>query len=794
MQEAASESVINATLGALLHDIGKIIVRAPAASRPQTRALGCDSRHEGGWRNCAFCGRFVFAHAIVGSRVASDSLGEKTFGHLAELVLYHHVPRGSPAQRDLGETLDFIQHGDRASANERDESADHEEPLPGTAAGHRPLLLNPFTADSSAVEIAPVPLSTEAMLGSPRQGEVSSDYEALTTRLKESIEAASRYADTADGKLALVDHILGAMEYSAAFAPAAFYRDVADIALAAHLHTSGAFAGAFAADRIGAGTGELPGGPVAALVMGDLTGIQTFVHQVASKRAARSLRARSFYLSVLSLIVSRHVALRLGVTAANVIHSSGGNFTIIGPASGLGALKQVSDKIEEAIATHHGASLGVVLAGVPVRKEQFASLSEVRSVAAGELSTAKGRRFSSAGAELFNAKGDGGPARACAACGSDVEGAKPGDEDRVCKMCEAFEDLGKRLPNMDYLTIERAASEPAAPGETWAALFRQLGYTVRLHEKMPQPPFHGAIYAFSAHLLQALPCARLLPVARRVPTDGAGAPLDFNWIASRASGRQLLAVLKADVDDLGRVLSERAKKGSDTPSRMLTFSRLLALFFEGRVNDLADREFNDIYLVFAGGDDLLAIGPWDRVLEFATRLRSEFAAWTGQNPAYHFSAGIAFVGARQPVRMAVEEAESLLARAKQREGKNAVALLGRVLRWDDLVEVIALQKEFVQKVAGPDSDLPRNLLQVIQELFDYAPEDVALSAPYGPWVWRTRYYLNREGERNPGQQGFLDGVYRDWLLKPGSLLKLTIAARLAKWATSSSASEEETVT
>ena len=45
---------------------------------------------------------------------------------------------------------------------------------------------------------------------------------------------------------------------------------------------------------------------IVGVIIGDLSGMQDFLHGVTSRRAARALRARSFYLQTLSLVAARN--------------------------------------------------------------------------------------------------------------------------------------------------------------------------------------------------------------------------------------------------------------------------------------------------------------------------------------------------------------------------------------------------------------------------------------------------------------------------------------------------------
>ena len=71
--------------------------------------------------------------------------------------------------------------------------------------------------------------------------------------------------------------------------------------------------------------------PVALLIGGDISGIQKFIYTIASKKAAKTLRGRSFYLQLLTEAVLRFVLGELELPYTNVIYAGGGHFFLLAP-------------------------------------------------------------------------------------------------------------------------------------------------------------------------------------------------------------------------------------------------------------------------------------------------------------------------------------------------------------------------------------------------------------------------------------------------------------------------------
>lgn len=177
---------------------------------------------------------------------------------------------------------------------------------------------------------------------------------------------------------------------------------------------------------------------------------------------------------------------------------------------------------------------------------------------------------------------------------------------------------------------------------------------------------------------------------------GAGRELDASQIRYLESGVNMLrhefacgspapfyAVLAMDGDDLGRELRD--------PGRQSPITAALARFTE-RVPDLVAE--HDGFLVYAGGDDLLALLPITTALRCASALRQAYLE------AFHPLAGndhgslrvslsgaVYFAHIRRPLTRVLQDAHELLDQvAKEQTGRDALAVCvhkpgGRHLLW-----------------------------------------------------------------------------------------------------------------
>jgi CRISPR-associated protein Csm1 len=309
----------------------------------------------------------------------------------------------------------------------------------------------------------------------------------------------------------------------------------------------------------------------------------------------------------------------------------------------------------------------------------------------------------------------------CGCCGKRAgrpdEASRP--ETAVCPHCAAEEQIGRILPRSRYIAFfgDRQRGRPAPLGsfELLAAsggVAENAQLVVDLDGVGEGPEELPSVGGFRS---------------RFIPHDAqTGAVVMFDELASRSLGRKALGYLKMDVDNLGHLfcmgfrgvaagggpVNLEANEGRDLTSisRVAALSRTLETFFSGYLERLLRGEFRNVYLIYSGGDDVAAVGPWHEMFDLALRLREDFRKFTGGNPCWTLSAGLAVVQYHTPVLMGVEEADRLLEASKSLSGhgplpwpapedqagspeKDRLTALGTSVPWSEFPATLARGKQ-----------------------------------------------------------------------------------------------------
>lgn len=431
-------------------------------------------------------------------------------------------------------------------------------------------------------------------------------------------------------------------------------------------------------------------------------GIQSYIFNVLTQQGqvAKRLRARSLTIQLMSEIAAHQIIHGLDLPLCNIVSSAGGNFYILLPnIDGIESrLNEFQSRFDQFTYQNYKAeiflSLGWVITN-GIRLARFDDLLETLK------STIQGRKYKPY-SSIFVAEGHWqkdnflleevieGDELACSGCHMHPVS---NEEEKLCAQCDSDILVGKRLPKVKYVAIYKAATRA----------FSVLNYSYDFLEELPKDQ--------TAYLVLALnttePGVGFKFVANHIPSavdvgcsqaehNHVENPIAFfDCIADSAYGDKLLGYIKADVDDMGKILrwgfNQEEPKGKyriseikPSISRFCSLSRMLEIFFAGYLQKRLENEYKELYTVFSGGDDFFILGPWNRAIDFAKEVRAEFSRFCAHNSDLKFSAGVILAKPHEPISYCAKMADEKLKASKTSEGKDKINLFDQTVSWANL--------------------------------------------------------------------------------------------------------------
>lgn len=488
----------------------------------------------------------------------------------------------------------------------------------------------------------------------------------------------------------------------------------------------------------------------------DVSGIQDFIYTIATQKVLKGLRTRSFYLEIVIEHCIDTLLERTGLTRANLIYSGGGHAYIILPnTEGIKEIlveyeKQINDWFMEYYRTDLYIASGYSECSAnSFCNEPSGSYKEIFAEVSKKISDKKMKRYSSDVIKALNSIEQKDGSRECKVCHRVDRLTK---EDK-CEICTGIENISKDILNRElFAVVEDKISESCLPlpfGYNLVALRKEEA------DKLEKNGQIKRIYA--KNNLDIDDSYIKIWVGDYHNGD------DFSTLANSASGIKRLAVMRADVDNLGQAFVsgfENSKsKNSDqyvTLSRTATFSRKLSMFFKLHINEiLANGEFTmssakevdkrNALIVYSGGDDLFVIGSWDDIVEFSVDLSRKFKKFS-QN-TLTVSAGIDLYPEKYPVAVMAKKTGELEEISKGMDGKNAVTIAREEnsYKWKDLDEKVLGEKyNIIENFFKNQGERGNSFIYRILELFNNREEKINIA--------RLAYILARLEPEKPNKE------------------------------------------
>lgn len=464
------------------------------------------------------------------------------------------------------------------------------------------------------------------------------------------------------------------------------------------------------------------------LIGGDISGIKKYIYDLETTDSiSKRLRARSFFIKLLSDITSYKIIKELGLTFANIIISSGGKFYILAQNTDdtIEKLKLIKTKINKELYQEYFATLYMNLEWISVKGSELGlEFSKKYDFLNDKLDIGKGKKFNN---EILNSpilentlyeKNE--KISLCKICKKELVSSDNGE----CPKCSQDFSLGTKLPKMSKLAFY---TDNFNDNNEDLSL---LGMKCKIYienENIQGEPFLVSYYDENNVDERKYPLIQDM-YGGYAKLNNNGDIKSFEEIANESKSGDL-GILKGDVDNLGLLFSiglkreEQDENGNEnikdvtSISRLTTLSRMMDSFFSYWLPNILKNEESSYYVIYAGGDDFMIVGSWDKLITLAEKINTKFREFVGENEKITLTCGIAITKPKEPIYFGAKLATDAEEKGKN-SGKNGVVIFDKYIPWKDFGNVFNIVANSIDKYFKAD-DEGENTQKIYSQSFIY---------------------------------------------------------------------------
>lgn len=657
-----TDTEVKLVIGALLHDIGKVIYRQ-----------GDDRRK----------------HSKSGYDFLKEIGTERLDKEILDAVLFHHADMLKTASLPENSLAYIVYMADNiASAADRRKKDAEDTGFEITA----PLqsVFNILNGNKEEFYYSPGMLNEEYDINYPQKEKHKFD-ETFYTKIKDNILHNLKGLEWTQE---YINSLLEVLEANLTYVPSSTAKaELADISLFDHLKLTAAIASCIYLwleekkfsdyrNRLFKNSNEFYEKDIFLLYSMDVSGIQKFIYTIHSKNALKTLRARSFYLEIMMEHIIDSLLEKLHLSRANLIYSGGGHCYLLLPNT-INTLKTVEEYIYSLnhwLMKHFQIALFVAGGYAACSANSLKNMPEGSYAAlfhqiSRRMSAQKGHRYSSNDILELNSVESDDYERECRIC----KNVGQVDQDGVCPVCAAIVKFSNNILYDDFFTVSLKKTENALPLP--GNYYLTADSAESLKRKMASDQYFVRAYSKN-RMYTGKQIATKLWVGDYTSGE------TFEEYAQASEGIKRIGILRADVDNLGQSFVSGFEDSENqnryvTLSRTATLSRQLSMFFKWHINRiLSEGEYSldgtgkcarKAVICYSGGDDLFIVGAWNEIVELAIDIRRKFEKYV--QGTLTISAGIGIYKDSYPISSIAEEVSRLEDASKHYPGKNAVTLL-----------------------------------------------------------------------------------------------------------------------
>lgn len=516
-------------------------------------------------------------------------------------------------------------------------------------------------------------------------------------------------------------------------------------------------------------------------VSGEFTGIQNFIYTITSKMAMKSLRGRSFYLELFIEHIIDEILEALNLSRVNLIYSAGSQFYMLLPnvPKTIEILENYKKIVNDFLLKELGTSVYYEISHTETSAEELGNklsenikkenkIKEIFKRNSIETSRKKLNRYSEKQLEeIFDEDSDlnkiYNDTKECVICKKSEKEEiliknsqnESNGNIEICDSCKNYIKLGRDISKSFHqkrrFFMEKNCEEnssklkfPKYPKGSVEIVFKNFE-TVEEVEKESDKFYR--FYSINDDYF-GKGNSRNIKIGnyniKSTNEEKENNLVEFTELVKKSKGIERLAVLRADIDNLGTLFQTGFEDrgfvnidGEKEPYKFVRFSKTVVLsrylsdFFKRVINLILERknltdeknelfkeycniitertkektEGRNIVLVYSGGDDVFAIGTWNDIIEFSVDLRTAFKEISSDRVT--LSAGIGFFDENYPIFQMAQKTGELEKLAKSyneneigKTAKDAIALFGvekndklnHVYKWDDFIGKVLNEK------------------------------------------------------------------------------------------------------